>query len=54
MPGEVWIAGSSPAMTEKVASESRKVANISAISERYHGTTDLNRTAVDLIRASSP
>ena len=36
----------SPAMAEKVASESRKVANISVISESFHGTTDLNRTAV--------
>jgi hypothetical protein len=54
MPGEVRIAGSSPAMAEKVASESRKVANISVISESFHGTADLNRTAVRLIRASNP
>ena len=53
IPGAVWIAGSSPAMTAGVASNSRKMANISVISEVYHGTADLNRTAVDSIRASS-
>ena len=41
------------AMTAKVASDARKVANIRVISESYQGTADLNRTAVGLIRQSS-
>ena len=33
--GEVWITGSGPVMTVKVASGPRKAANIGVISERY-------------------
>ena len=49
--GKFWIAGSSPAMTKKVASLSRKMANIGVVSKWYHGAANLNRTAVGRARA---